>query len=424
MLCLHSSPIGALGSRDTGGMSVYVRELALALGAGGDRVDIYTQSATPATHTIKLAENVRLVHLGIGSRDAIPKQALYPHLNFFYDRLEAFRTSERISYDLIHSHYWLSGCLGLRAQQAWRVPHIITFHTLGAVKNMLGAQPPEPDQRIIAEQMLCRQCTAIIVGSQREARYLEQLYGTAHQQIVVIPCGVNRDRFYRIERRSARKRLGFSAPDRIVLYVGRLDPLKGAHRLIEAIGYLGTIKKLRLVIVGGDEENNGELIELQELATRLQVQDKVMFMGRVDQNELPLYYSAANVVAVPSRYESFGLVMLEAFACGTPIVAMPVGAAEAIIHKSTLGTIVRDGSAKSFAQALVRFLEHSREESAHRMTRQEAVAAYDWRRIAGIVRATYQCFIGSCSSAGRTVPYLQSKPFFYKRNLIACNHLL
>lgn len=363
------------------------------------------------------------MHLSIGSRDAIPKQALYPHLKFFYDQLEAFRTSEGIRYDVIHSHYWLSGCLGLRAQHAWGVPHITTFHTLGAVKNMLGAQPPESKQRINTEQRLCHQCTAIIVGSEREALYLEQLYGTASQRIFVIPCGVNRDRFYPIERQYARRRLGFSLLDRIVLYVGRLDPLKGAYRLIKTIGYLSTIKNLRLVIVGGDEENNGDQMKLQELAAHLQVQDKVTFMGRVDQDELPVYYSAADVVAVPSRYESFGLVMLEAFACGTPVVAMPVGAAEAIIHDSALGTIVRDGAPKNFAQALVRFLECSCKEPAYRVLRQAAVAAYDWQRVAGMVRAAYQCLIGSRISTGRTEPCSPSH-LLYRRNLITCNHLL
>ncbi|MCX8043020.1 MAG: glycosyltransferase [Desulfobacterota bacterium] len=424
MLSLHSSPIGALGSRDTGGMSVYVRELSRALGARGDRVDIYTQGTSTATHTVTLYENVRLVYLSIGARDEIPKQALYPHINLFYEQLEAFRRSERLRYDLIHSHYWLSGWLGLRAQKTWHVPHAMTFHTLGAVKNMVGVQPPESPQRIAAEQILCRHCTAIIVGSRREARYLEQLYKTAPQQIFIIPCGVNRDRFYRKDRQGARKRLGFTASERIVLYVGRLDPLKGACQLIEVLGHLKNVNNVRLVIVGGGAENEGEKAALEQQAQCLQVHDRVRFAGRVDQTELPLYYSAADVVAVPSQYESFGLVMLEALSCGTPVVAMPVGAAEEIIQNPVAGAIIQDGSLRTFAHAIARFLENGKAAPENEIMRRASVARYDWRLIAARIRAVYQRLIALGRYGWMISDQLPAYPVACEPPALVCDRLL
>jgi D-inositol-3-phosphate glycosyltransferase len=193
MISVHSSPIGRLGTQDTGGMSVYIRELARALGNRGHRVDIFTRTAHGAQpgERIVLSENVRLIHLDPGISADAPKTELYPYLFTFFRALEEFRGREGIDYGVVHSHYWLSGQVGIQAQQAWGVPHVTTFHTLGAVKNLLCANAAESETRIAAERRLVDSCDRILVTSRRELQNLLCHYHASVNKLSVVPCGVN-----------------------------------------------------------------------------------------------------------------------------------------------------------------------------------------------------------------------------------------
>ncbi len=400
MLCIHSSPIGAIGTRDTGGMSVYVRELALALGGFGNRIDIYTRTPVePGPRVVDLGKNVRIIHLPVRGSSRLAKLELHPLLPEFLTALETYRGQNRIQYDLIYSHYWLSGCLGELAHQLWQVPHLVTFHTLGALKNSCGLGRQEPEIRIEAEQQLARQSTGVIMSSERERKNFIRYYGNFFEKTVVIPCGVNFDRFQLMDRQTARLELGLKLSDKVILYVGRFDPLKGIDCLLTAVSLLPTGQSVRLIVVG---ENSCVGSGFEAMLDELKLRQQVSFAGRIDHGCLPRYYSAADVLAVPSRYESFGLVGLEALACGTPVVTTPVGAMENIIRHGVTGVVVPDFSPRLFAKALKSMLAgtHKTLPEAAR----SSIAEYTWARTASHLMEHMHTVITHYRREHRAVP--------------------
>ncbi|MBT8370709.1 MAG: glycosyltransferase [Deltaproteobacteria bacterium] len=392
MLSIHSNPIGELGSRDTGGMSVYIRELARQLGRRGHRIDIYTRLQNGGYQpVVDLYENVRLIHLGISNNGNLSKLALYSYLSDFFQSLEAFRTNEKIEYDLIHSHYWLSGCLGNWAQDYWDRPHIAMLHTLGVEKNRTGVGLREPKLRIAAEKELVKSCHRILAPTDREKNSLIRYYQVPERKIGVVPCGVNLDLFQPKEKRAARKRLGFDPDDIMLLYVGRLEPLKGLDRLLEAMTHLQNNSRLRLVIVGGDGDRAPQTQYLRKMAIELGVDGKVMFAGRIKQKRLPSYYSAADILIISSHYESFGLVGLEALACGRPVVSTPVGAMEKLIEKTQAGLVVEKDSAESLAKGIQSIITDFSVPSSDAI--HKSVLEYSWSNVADAILKEYKMII-------------------------------
>ncbi len=391
MLSVHSSPVGALGTKHTGGMSVYIRELARELGSLGHRVDIFTRlDGAPQTSEISLSQNVRLIHLNAGNGGNMPKPALHPFLHAFSRALEDFVASRGLAYDLVHSHYWLSGIPGLRVQRRWKIPHVLMFHTLGAVKNGTGVGEPESEFRIATERELANACHRVFVPTQREKRNLMIHYGISGERIGVVPCGVNLDLFQPMEKASARRRLGLDPDAAILLYVGRFDPLKGIEGLLSAMIDLKHRKRLRLILVGGDGLNSPEFQRLKELSRAMGVEEAVSFAGRIDQKDLPPYYCAADALIVPSHYESFGLVGLESLACGTPVISTRVGFLADMLKENRIGWLVDNGSPKSLADgidALVATLE-SRETTADVI--RSAVLGFRWSSVASAIVEEYR----------------------------------
>lgn len=408
MLSLHSSPIGELGTRDTGGMSVYIRELARELGRRGHRVDIYTRLfASTYRPSTELYKNVRLVHLQAGTNAHLSKLDLYPYIADFFRDLERCRSGAGIRYDLIHSHYWLSGLLGNRARDSWGVPHLVMFHTLGAAKNNAGQAEPEPGLRIASEGHLTKACQRILAATEREKRQLIRYYGASPEKIGVVPCGVNLDLFRPLDRRTAREGLGFDNDESIVLYVGRLAPLKGIERLMAAMTYLGH-RRVRLVIVGGNGHRTPEAGDLARLASRWGIGQAVTLVGSVRHENLRPYYSAADVLAVPSYYESFGLVALESLASGTPVVATRVGAMETIIQEGETGLVVRDGSPRELAKGIETFISCSRPPSAEAI--RASVLGFAWPTVASGVVGEYARVLGQYHAAAHSSQRLWRPP--------------
>ncbi len=388
MLSVHSSPIGELGTKDTGGMSVYVREVARELGNRGHLVDIYTRRSNSRQQQIaELYDNVRLIHLHAGDSGQMNKLALYAHLDEFFKELEAFRNRTSLDYDLIHSHYWLSGRVGNWAQERWEVPHVFMFHTVGAVKNSTAGSEKEPEIRMAIEKHLAKKCDRILVATDRERDHLMQHYGACNEKIGVVPCGVNLNLFRPLDKAAARQQLGFAPDESIVLYVGRFAPVKGIDRLMEAIANLEHHQRLRLVIVGGDGNDARESRDFQRLAGKLSIQDSVTFVGRIEQDKLPTYYSAADVLVVPSHYESFGLVALESLASGTPVVATKVGAMESILKEGETGHVVSNGSPRLLARGIEKFISNSNGLSAHEV--RASVTRYAWSNVASAMIDEY-----------------------------------
>ena len=388
MLSVHSSPVGELGAKDTGGMSVYVRELARQLGNRGHLVDIYTRlNGSEQKRITQLYDNVRLIHLHAGDNDQMNKLALYAHLDEFFKELEEFRNRNSLDYDLIHSHYWLSGRVGNWAQEHWEVPHVFMFHTVGAVKNSTAGSEKEPKLRTTIEKHLTRKCDRFLVATDRERDHLVQHYGACPETIGVVPCGVNLDLFRPLDKAAARQQLGFAQDESIVLYVGRFAPVKGIDKLMEAIAHLQHHRQLRLVVVGGDGEGAPEYKSFRRLARKLSIQDSVTFTGRIEQDGLPPYYSAADVLAVPSHYESFGLVALESLASGTPVVATKVGAMENVLREGETGHVVSNGSSRSFADGIETFISRQHPPSVDEV--RASVFKFSWASVASAMIDEY-----------------------------------
>ncbi len=382
MLSAHSCPVGNLGAKDTGGMSVYIRELAYELGKQGHLVDVYTRAHDPRDSQIyELGRNARLIHLEAGEVEDIPKLVVYSYLPDFACNLENLREHNDLQYDLIFSHYWLSGLVGEYLQQQWNVPHITMFHTLGAVKNTIGIGGDEPELRIEKERALAQNCHHIIATTEKEKEELIRHYGASPERIGVVPCGVNLEQFKPMDQESARQYLGFGN-DKIILFVGRIDPLKGIDKLIKAIPYLQNIQGLRLVVIGGGEHSQREIEKLRELAGNLNIQDSVAFQGLVKHDQLPYFYSAADACVVPSYYESFGLVALESLACGTPVVATDVGNLRSVIRQGETGYVVIDNAPHRLADKIALLLSRPSTDIEFTLSIRASVSGFSWSNIA------------------------------------------
>jgi len=388
MLSAHSCPVGKLGTRDTGGMSVYIREIAYELGKQGHLVDVYTRVHDPIDRQIyELNQNARLIHLRAGEDEEIHKLAVYSYLPDFVGNLENFRKQNYLQYDLIFSHYWLSALAGTYLQEWWHVPHITMFHTLGAVKNAIneGAHftlgDVEPELRIKTERDLVQKCHHIIAPTEKEKKELIRYYGASSRKISVVPCGVNLEQFKILDKAQARQHLSFDN-DKIIIFVGRIDPLKGIDKLIRALSYLRHIPRLKLMVIGGDKRIQHEIEQLQELAFNLKIQDSVTFLGLVKHEQLPYFYNAADACVVPSYYESSGLVALESLACGTPVVATNVGNHKSVILQGETGYVIRDNNPRHLAYTIALLLSRSIPDRKPASSIRASVSKFSWSHIA------------------------------------------
>lgn len=388
MLSAHSCPVGKLGTKDTGGMSVYIREIACELGKQGHLVDVYTRVHDPGDRQIyELNQNARLIHLRAGEDEEIHKLAVYSHLPDFVGNLENFRKQNDLQYDLIFSHYWLSALAGTYLQEWWHVPHITMFHTLGAVKNAINEgvhlilDEAEPELRIETERDLVRKCHHIIAPTEREKKELIRHYGASSRKISVVPCGVNLEQFKILDKAQARQYLSFDNY-KIILFVGRIDPLKGVDKLIKALSYLRHIPRLRLLVIGGGERSQREIKQLQKLAFDLEIQDSVTFLGLVKHELLPYFYNASDACVVPSYYESSGLVALESLACGTPVVATDVGNHKSVIQQGETGYVIRDNAPHHLAEKIALLLSEPSTNVKSAQLIRATVTKFSWSHIA------------------------------------------
>ncbi len=401
MLSAHSCPVGQLGTKDTGGMSVYIRELARELGRQGHKIDIFTRvhdSHDPLTES--LSKNVRLVHLRVGGEETMHKLVLYSYLPDFACALEAFRKEHGLKYDIIFSHYWLSGQVGQEVRVWWGAPNLTMFHTLGIIKNSLGVGEEEPELRIATERELAQNCDRIIATTEREKNVLVEVCGASPERVGVVPCGVNPRLFRPIERAVAKAKVGLGT-EKVVLFVGRIEPLKGIDILMHAFASLPSKEDTKLVIIGGDEESDDEINELSRLSDRLQMQELVTFPGAVSHELMPYYYNAADVCVVPSHYESFGLVALEALACGTPVVATDVGDLTNIIRDGETGYVITDHSADSLSEKIAEVLAWPKRSARRTKLIRSSVAGHSWSNVALQIEDQFQIALAGQLAAAR-----------------------
>ncbi len=346
MISVHSCPLAPLGSKETGGMNVYIRELSRELAKAGLHVDIFTRCQQPAIPTVvDYQKGVRIIHLKAGCKAPFNKNHVWFHLPEFLHNMKQFIREEKSSYNLIHSHYWLSGWVGTALSSLYDIPLVHMFHTLGYLKDEV-TKPlsiAESSIRLQAEAQLLKYADHIVVASTRGKVQMIRTGKVSSEKISVIPCGVDTHLFRPLPSRQAKSHL--SLPDkRYILFVGRIDPIKGIDVLLKAMRIVKdqgtTAGAVRLLVIGGDAHHpsyprDSEMHKLRQLATRLGLSDMVTFLGPQKQELLPFFYAAAEMCVLPSRYESFGMVALEAMACGRPVIASHVGGLPSFIQEQT-----------------------------------------------------------------------------------------
>ena len=361
MLSVHTCPLAALGGKETGGMNVYVRQVACELGRMGVHVDVFTRSQNPTIpRVVELGPGARVVHLPAGPEAPMARAAVHAHLEQFATGVEEFALDQGLAYDLIHSHYWLSGVAGLRLRETWGAPLVQMFHTLGRLKNSVAQSDAElePTLRLDEEARIVAQADRVVAANVVERAHLVWHYGARTERIAVIPCGVDTDLFQPMDPAKAKDLLELP-PDPMLLYVGRLQPIKGLDTLLEAMTMVP--EPARLLIVGGEQDarESAHGAALRGSLAALGLDRRVHFLSAQPQRRLRLFYAAADATVVPSHYESFGMVALEAMACGSPVVASRVGGLTTTVQEGVTGRLVPEGDAPALAAAITRLLQGS-----------------------------------------------------------------
>ncbi len=371
MLSVHTCPLATLGGKETGGMNVYVRDLSRELSRRGIEVDVYTRSQNPAIPRItRLADRSRVIHVKAGPERPYNKNKIYDHLDEFVAGVKAQVEADGIEYDLIYSHYWLSGLVANALRRSWNIPFVQMFHTLAEMKNRVAQTPAErePERRRSCEGEVMALADRLIAATLQEQQDMVQAYGANPAKMAIVPPGVDLDRFKPMPQAEARTFLGLPPEHRMILFVGRIQPLKGIDTLIRALALLKKqapelTENVCVCIIGGDpnpdsELEQAELERLKTLEAELEIGDLVTMLGAKEQDTLVYYYAAAEMVVMPSLYESFGMVALEAMACGTPVIASDVGGLSFNIEDGYNGYLVPGRNPQAMADKITLLLKY------------------------------------------------------------------
>jgi D-inositol-3-phosphate glycosyltransferase len=358
-LSMHTSPLLQPGSGDAGGMNVYIDQLSRTMAGRGVGVDVFTRRAEhDDPDVVDVVPGYRVIHVDAGPPHPVPISSLPRYVRTFAKAVETqLRPNPP---QILHSHYWLSGWAGLLVKRSLRIPLANSFHTLGRVKegSRRPDDPPESLLRIAAEHEVIEGSDCVMASTPAEATELLEHYGADPNRLCTSPPGVDHRLFRPGSQRSARRRLGLG-PGPVLLFVGRIQPLKGVDLLLEAFGRIEAIHpEATLLIVGGPSGPNGrhELLALRQRAGALGVLGRIKFYGPLPHGLLADFYRAADVVVVPSRAESFGLVAAEAQACGTPVVAAKVGGLVYVVDDGVTGILVEGWNPADYAEVLDRLL--------------------------------------------------------------------
>jgi D-inositol-3-phosphate glycosyltransferase len=390
MLSVHTSPLDAPGGGDAGGLNVYVVETAKRLADAGVEVEIFTRATSSGlAPTVRMHPGVLVRHVTAGPFEGLGKADLPAQLCAFTAavlRTEAYH--EPGWYDLIHSHYWLSGQVGWLARERWGVPLVHTAHTLGKVKNSALAEGdgPEPLSRIVGEEQVVAEAGRLVASTVEEARQLVELYGADPAKVDTVPPGVDIDAFTPGSGAAVRASLGLGPQDLMLLFVGRIQPLKAPDVLLRAVAELRALDpalgaRVHAVVVGAPSGSGlAEPKWLAHLAQDLQLGDSVHFIDPVGRAELVDYYRAADLTVVPSYSESFGLVALESQSCGTPAVVAAVGGLPTAVADGMSGALVHTHDPQDWARVLLRLLADPQERDRLGAGARAHAFGFSWER--------------------------------------------
>ncbi|MGY1738072.1 D-inositol-3-phosphate glycosyltransferase [Geodermatophilus sp. SYSU D00684] len=407
-ISVHTSPLDQPGAGDAGGMNVYIVEVSRRLAARGIAVDVFTRAtSSDLPPVVEMSPGVTVRHVSAGPFEGLGKEELPGQLcAFTAGVLREEAQHEPGHYDVVHSHYWLSGQVGWLARDRWSVPLIHTAHTLAKVKNaaLADGDRPEPRARVIGEEQVVAEADRLVANTDEEADQLVEHYGADPRRTLVVPPGVDLDRFTPGDRAAARRALGVPADAVVLTFVGRIQPLKAPDLLLATAARMleddpALRSRLRVHVVGAPSGSGLEAPrQLEELAAHLGVADLVRFLPPQPPDRLALHYRAADVAVVPSHNESFGLVALEAQACGTPVVAASVGGLRTAVRDGVSGVLVDGRDPGAYAAAVRAVL--ARRQLMGAGARRHA-AAFSWDRTADSLVAAYSSAAAEMAAAAR-----------------------
>lgn len=405
LISVHTSPLAPMGGTKTGGMNVYIRELSRELGRKGYEIDIFTRRshASEPDTDFSIGDNVRVVYLNAGPVSPLTPEDHYEHLSEFTAQLMAFATLHSLQYDIVYSHYWLSGWVAAKLKEAWSIGFVHMFHTLGHMKQRIKVNAQyQPDRRILTEMRILEWADRVIAATPAEQAQLRWLYRASRRQITVIPPGVDTAHFNDpMSASEARESLDIKPDSNVLLFVGRIEPLKAVDTILEALHALRNrrpdfLRKLHFMIVGGDPQSkrDGEMSRLQQMSKRLRVDSLVSFVGAKEQADLPRYYAAATAVIMPSDYESFGMVALEAMSSGTPVIASQVGGLQFLVRDQETGFHIPAREPLSLADCIIQLLSDPSRTEMMGQSAARAAKAYAWSEIADRLLGVFEEITG------------------------------
>lgn len=362
LISVHGDPAVEIGKEEAGGQNVYVRRVGEALAQQGWQVDMFTRkskSAQPAI--VQHSANCRTIRLVAGPEEFIPRDNLFEYLPIFVEKFLEFQKENNIIYPLVHTNYWLSAWVGMQLKKNQNIKQVHTYHSLGAVKyKSITTIPMIAKTRLDTEKAVLETAETIVATSPQEQEHMRSLV-SKKGNIDIIPCGTDITHFGSVSRQEAREKLGIDPETKVILYVGRFDPRKGIETLVRAVGrsQLRGTSDIKLIIGGGARPGHSDGKErdrIQSIVADLGMTDITLFPGRLSREQLPTYYAAADVCVVPSHYEPFGLVTIEAMACGTPVVGSDVGGLQFTVVPEKTGLLCPPKDEIAFANAIDRIL--------------------------------------------------------------------
>ena len=358
----HADPAAEIGLEEAGGQNVYVRHVGETLASLGWQVDMFTRKVRAEDPVIvQHSPYCRTIRLHAGAETYIPRDKLFEHMPEFVNSFQTFQRTQGFNYPLIHTNYWLSAWVGLELQKTSAIQLVHTYHSLGAVKYQSLAEIPQvANTRLRIEREILERANCVVATSPQEQETLRSLVSN-RGQIEVIPCGTDTDNFRLTSKAHARAKLNLDSREKVILYVGRFDERKGLETLVRAFALLNQqgLKNLKLLIVGGSSANmpdGDERNRIEHIIDELNMREFTIFAGRVGHDLLPLYYASADVCVIPSHYEPFGLVAIEAMACGVPVVASNVGGLKFTVIPEETGLLVEPKDIQAFADGIHRIL--------------------------------------------------------------------
>lgn len=364
LISVHGDPAVEIGKEEAGGQNVYVRQVGEALARLGWEVDMFTRKVSAEQETIvKHSPNCRTIRLEAGAVEFVPRDNLFGNLPEFVDNFLKFQEENGFVYPLVHTNYWLSSWVGMQLKELQASKQVHTYHSLGVVKyNAIDTIPLIASTRLAVEKQVLETAERIVATSPQEKEHMRTLVSTKGS-IDIIPCGTDIRRFGCVDRQAARAMLGIDPEAQLVLYVGRFDPRKGIETLVRAVGesQLRGSDQLKLIIGGGSRPGHSDGIErdrIESIVSELGMTEFTTFPGRLSQEILPYYYAAADVCVVPSHYEPFGLVAIEAMASGTPVVASDVGGLQFTVVPEETGLLAPPQNVAAFSAAIDRIISH------------------------------------------------------------------